>query len=135
MVSDALSYLLTLIRNGYTNRRYVIKSSNISKINLKLLNLLREEGYIRGYSCQQTKDKTSLYIFLKYSVSNKPIMCSIQRISKPGRRIYINYKVVTKLHNNLETFILSSPRGLITDKTALKYKQGGELVCKIISSY
>lgn len=69
--------------------------------------------------------------FLKYTMSNRPVFGSIQKISKPGRRVSINLKTLIHLHSGYETFILSTPRGFLTDYDAILLKHGGEVVCKI----
>ena len=130
MVNDPLGDLLTRIRNGQSARLSAV-SSPASKHRISVLEVLKREGYIRDFSVSQ-KDNGSadLTVELKYS-EGQPVIKEIARISKPGRRVYSKVTEVPRFFNGLGISILSTPRGVLSDKEAREANVGGELLCRV----
>ena len=100
-----------------------------SKFKIKLAEVLKSEGYIIDYKATDEK-KSILEINLKYNSGN-PVINSIQRISKPGRRIFSSAESLPKVSNGLGIAIISTPKGVMTDQDARKNQVGGEIICKV----
>ena len=150
-MKDTLSNLFSHIKNAQQNRILVIehyKSRNI----IAILNVLQEQGFIRGYRFIQQKPY-KLEILLKYYANNqKPVINNILRMSRPGKRLYTSVKKLTKKHSLREGYlsnlngtqgqkkeflfmqgilILSTPKGIMSDQMAHKFNVGGELICQV----
>jgi small subunit ribosomal protein S8 len=129
-MSDPLGDMLTRIRNGQMANKSAIKAP-ASKLRANVLEVLRREGYIRGY---ETVDlghgKTELNIQLKYH-NGEPVIRELRRVSKPGRRIYAGVKELPKVYNGLGIAILSTPRGVLSDAEAREARVGGEVLCTV----
>jgi small subunit ribosomal protein S8 len=128
--NDPLSDLVTRIRNGQAARLSSIKSP-ASKLRTSLLEVLKREGYIRDYAvAQQDNGVAELTVELKYS-EGQPVIREIKRVSKPGRRVYTQVKDVPRVYNGLGISILSTPRGVLSDKEAREANVGGEILCRV----
>ncbi len=133
-MTDPISDMLTRIRNAQS-----VKKTDLvfpfSKFKYKLAQLLVEEGWVQSVEKIALKKGSGsfdqLKIVLKYNKSGKPIIMSLKRISKPGRRLYTDYKNLPYVLNGLGIVIISTSRGLFTDKKARKEKIGGEIICEI----
>ena len=129
-MSDPLGDMLTRIRNGQMANKNAIKAP-ASKLRANVLEVLRREGYIRGY---ETVDlgggKTELSIELKYH-NGEPVIKELRRVSKPGRRIYAGLKDLPHVYNGLGIAILSTPRGVLSDTEAREARVGGEILCTV----
>lgn len=101
------------------------------KVCFKVLALLQKEGYIRGLKKVILKNKECYFVLLKYTEFQVPVIKKIERISKPGKRIYCASKNLWKVQNGKGCFIISSPKGLITDIQARFLNVGGEILCYI----
>jgi Ribosomal protein S8 len=101
-----------------------------SKFKIKIADVLKNEGYIINYNVESENGKDKLLIDLKYSLGN-PVINSIQRISKPGRRIFSSAESLPKVSNGLGIAIISTPKGVMTDQEARKNQVGGEIICKV----
>ena len=133
MITDPVADMLTIIRNGLkVNKKEVVVKS--SKLNKSILEILKRDGYIEGF--QEFSEKTvkgelgkklRLQIFLKY-YKDVPVITHIEKISKPGRRVYIKADEINPVKNGLGIAIISTSKGLVTDKEAKKYGIGGELL-------
>jgi small subunit ribosomal protein S8 len=129
-MNDPLSDLLTRIRNGQAARLSEIKSP-ASKLRANVLEVLKREGYIRDYAVKQNDNGSSqLNVELKYS-EGQPVIKEITRVSKPGRRVYTQVKDVPRVYNGLGISILSTPRGVLSDKEAREANVGGEILCRV----
>ena len=126
---DPVGDMFTRIRNGQMR---TLKSVNVplSKFRLQILEILKSEGYIIDYEVKSNHNKTNLQISLKYSSGN-PVISSIERVSKPGRRIFSSAESLPKVNNGLGIAIISTPKGVMTDIDARKQKVGGEIICKV----
>ena len=129
-LSDPLGDMLTRIRNGQSAKMAAIHSPS-SKLRRNVLEVLKREGYIRGYSREQVRPGISeLKIELKY-VDGEPVIREISRVSKPGRRIYSKLADLPRVYNGLGISILSTPRGVMSDGEARAAKVGGEILCRV----
>ncbi|MDY0240691.1 MAG: 30S ribosomal protein S8 [Rhodospirillaceae bacterium] len=130
MMTDPLGDMLTRIRNGQMAR----KSSVIapaSRLRANVLEVLKREGFIRGYAEQDVRAGISeLVIELKYH-EGLPVIREIARISKPGRRVYSKIKDLPRVSNGLGISILSTPRGVMSDAEARAANVGGEVLCRV----
>lgn len=124
-MSDPLGDMLTRIRNGQQAKLEAISSPN-SRLRRSVLDVLKREGYIRGY---EAADR-DIRIELKYSEGQAAIR-TIKRVSTPGRRVYSNVQDLRLVHNGLGITILSTPHGVMTDHDARKGNVGGELLCEV----
>lgn len=128
--SDPLGDMLTRIRNGQSASKSTI-ASPASKLRENVLNVLKQEGYIRGFSRVNVSEGIEeLNIELKYN-EGEPVISEIKRISKPGQRVYSSVKELPKVYNGLGISILSTPCGVMSDNEARKANVGGEVLCTI----
>ncbi len=101
-----------------------------SKFKVKIAEVLKSEGYIIDYKVTEHDKKPNLEINLKYNSGN-PVISTIERVSKPGRRIFSSAESLPKINNGLGIAIVSTPKGVMTDIDARKQKIGGEIICKV----
>jgi small subunit ribosomal protein S8 len=129
-MSDPLGDMLTRIRNGQRARQAVI-AAPASKFRANVLEVLKREGYIRGFTRSDVRPGVvELQIELKY-VDGEPVIREISRISKPGRRIYSKINDLPRVYNGLGIAILSTPRGVMSDNEARAANVGGEVLCRV----
>lgn len=128
-MQDPISEMLTAIRNGQNAKKDKICVFS-SVIKIAIVHVLQEEGFIKKYNIQH--DSVSiLEIFLKYYQKKKPVIDSIQRISRPGLRIYKKKKVLPYVMSGMGIAIISTSKGIITDKKARQINVGGEIICYV----
>lgn len=129
---DNISDMLTRIRNGQKAGLLSIPlfwpTPNFC---IKILDLLQQEGFIRGYKKIYVHQKACFFVLLKYTDEQNPTIKKIERISKPGKRVYSSSKNFWKLNNGNGILIISSSKGLITDDKARQYNLGGEILLYI----
>jgi small subunit ribosomal protein S8 len=129
-MSDPLGDMLTRIRNGQRARQAVV-ASPASKIRSNVLEVMKREGYIRGFTHEHIRPGVAeLKIELKY-VDGEPVIREIARVSKPGQRVYSRIADLPRSFNGLGIAILSTPRGVMSDNEARAAKVGGEVLCRI----
>ena len=129
-MNDPIGDLITRIRNAQQRNKSKVSSPS-SKLRVNLLDVLKTEGYIRGYSTVEHKDgRNELEIELKY-FDGTPVIREISRVSKPGRRVYVAVKNLPRVNNGLGISILSTPKGVMADHSARDANVGGELLCTV----
>jgi small subunit ribosomal protein S8 len=129
-VSDPLGDMLTRIRNAQMRKRPKV-STPASKLRARVLDVLQEEGYIRGYAeIAYGGGKTEFEIELKY-YDGTPVIRDIKRVSKPGRRVYSSVQELPTIANGLGVAILSTPKGVMSDTRARAENVGGEILCSV----
>src|SRR5579885_861215 len=129
-MSDPLGDMLTRIRNAQRARQAAVRAP-ASKLRANVLEVLKREGYIRGYTRAEIRPGISeLKIELKY-VDGEPVIREINRVSKPGRRIYSKIADLPRIYNGLGIAILSTPRGVMSDNEARAANVGGEVLCRV----
>lgn len=131
-VSDPIADMLTKIRNAYMaghKELFITKS----KINQEIVRVMKTEGYVEEYLIQNSEHTMHkiIKLILKYDSKKNPMIHEIKKISKPGRRVYAQYRNIERVRNGFGTLIISTSQGLITDKEAREKKVGGELICSI----
>ncbi len=127
-LSDPIGDMIARIKNSQMRNHKIVKLPS-SKFKIKLAEVLKSEGYIINYEVTDEK-KPNLEINLKYNLGN-PVISNIERISKPGRRIFSSAESLPKINNGLGIAIVSTPKGVMTDVDARKQKIGGEIICKV----
>ena len=129
-VSDPLGDMLTRIRNAQMRNRPKV-STPASKLRARVLDVLREEGYLRGYAeIEYGGGKTEFEIELKY-YDGAPVIREIKRVSTPGRRVYSSVQELPTIANGLGVAILSTPKGVMSDTRARAENVGGEVLCSV----
>lgn len=129
-LSDPLGDLVTRIRNGQRAGKNTIVSP-ASKLRTNVLEVLKREGYIRGYSAGEERTGVeTLTVELKYH-DGQPVIRRIDRVSTPGRRVYSKIKDLPRVYNGLGIAILSTPRGVMSDAEARAANVGGEVLCHV----
>ena len=121
--------MLARIKNSQlrNHKKVEMPSSNFK---MKIADVLKNEGYINGFNVDKNDNKDVLIIDLKYN-SGSPVISVIERISKPGRRVFSSAESLPKINNGLGIAIVSTPKGVMTDIDARKQKVGGEIICKV----
>ena len=128
-LSDPIGDMLARIKNAQirAHKSVVLPSS---KFKLKIAGVLKDEGFIIDYKSIQNDKKTILEIILKYNYGS-PVISSIERVSRPGRRIFSSAQSLPKINNGLGIAIISTPKGVMSDVNARKEKLGGEIICNV----
>lgn len=130
-VSDPISDMLTRMRNAM-KANHLKTDIPSSKMKLAIARILKDEGFIKNYKVIDDNRQKILRVYFKYSADNTPAIVKMRRVSSPGRRIYVQAKEIRPVYNNLGIRILSTSRGIITNKTAKKLNVGGEVICEIL---
>tara|TARA_A100001011_G_scaffold375508_1_gene437118 strand:- start:397 stop:792 length:396 start_codon:yes stop_codon:yes gene_type:complete len=128
-LSDPIGDMIARLKNSQLRNHKKIELPS-SKFKAKIAEILKSEGYIIDYEIKSEQNKPNLHISLKYSSGN-PVISSIERVSKPGRRIFSSAQSLPKVNNGLGIAIISTPKGVMTDIDARKQKVGGEIICKV----
>jgi len=130
MHSDPIADLLTRIRNGAQARLATIQVPH-SKIKLEILRILQAEGYIKSFEVTTESKFPAITIQMRYDSKRKPVISKIQRISKPGLRIYKANNELKPIRSGLATLIISTSQGVMTDREARRKHVGGEVLCEV----
>jgi len=128
-LSDPISNLLTVIRNGAQAHKETV-DIRASKLSGRILEIFKQDGFIEDFRKMQDNVQGSFKVYLKYK-GKKAVITGIKRISKPGLRVYIKSDEVPRVLNGLGTAVISTSKGVITDREARKPKMGGEVLCHI----
>ncbi len=129
-LTDPIGDMLTRIRNAQMRRRDVVQTP-ASTLRGRVLDVLKSEGFIRGYSESKMDNGVAQFdIELKYS-DNAPVIRTIERVSRPGRRVYASVKNIPSVANGLGVSILSTPKGVMADHEARAQNLGGEVLCRV----
>ena len=130
MMTDPIADMLTRIRNANAVRKKDV-SMPASKLKVGIAQVLKDEGFIGGYEVIPGEPRSRLDIQLRYGPDGEHVMREIQRVSKPGRRVYSGGKGLPVVLRGLGIYVLSTPRGVLSDRTARKENVGGEILCKV----
>ncbi len=128
--SDPISDFLTQIRNSLRARHKALEVP-ASRLKLEIARILKEEGYIASYRLIEEGAHKRIEIRLKYGTDNQPIISTIQRVSRPGCRVYVGSREVPRVMGGLGINILTTPRGVMTGRAARQQKIGGEVLCEL----
>lgn len=130
MLTDPIADMLTRIRNGGC-ARLVRVSMPGSRIKSEIARVLKEQGFIANFSREGDAKKPALSVEIRYDAGNAPIIEGIERVSRPSRRVYVNWNEIPKVRNGLGIAILSTPQGILTDDQAREAHLGGEVLAKV----
>jgi small subunit ribosomal protein S8 len=128
-MNDPLGDLLTRIRNAQMRNKSKVSSPN-SRLRESVLEVLKTEGYIRGYAVVEKDGRSEIEIELKY-FDGEPVIREIARVSKPGRRVYTSVKNMPRINNGLGVTIVSTPKGVMAAHEARDANVGGEILCTV----
>lgn len=130
-MTDPIADLLTRIRNAHLAKHDRLDVP-FSKLKLEICRLLKEEGFIRNFRLLETEGPSnSVRVFLRYAPDGTPAIRNVERISKPGRRVYRGVDEIQPVRNGLGVGILSTSQGLLSDRQARERRVGGELLCEL----
>lgn len=129
-ISDPIADMLTRIRNAAKSKFNSVDIPG-SKLKVEIAKILKEEGFIRNFKFLKDGKQGILRVYLKYSPDQTNVIYGLQRVSKPSRRVYVRSKDIKSVYNGMGISILSTSRGVMSDKQARKEKVGGELLCNI----
>jgi small subunit ribosomal protein S8 len=129
-MTDPIADMLTRIRNAIIASYDAVEIPG-SKIKTDIAKIMKYEGYIRNYKLVEDAKQGTIVIYLKYNQDKTPVIRGLKRISKPSRRVYASSKKIPTTLNNLGTTIVSTSRGVMTDREARKAGVGGEVVCSV----
>jgi len=128
-LTDPIGDMIARIKNAQVRNHKKVDLPS-SKFKIKILDILKTEGFIIDYKINDENNKSTIKVDLKYHSGN-PVISTFQRISKPGRRIFSSAESLPKINNGLGIAIVSTPKGVMTDIDARKQKVGGEIICKV----
>ncbi|MBV6430617.1 MAG: 30S ribosomal protein S8 [Bryobacteraceae bacterium] len=128
--SDPIADMLTRIRNAMSARHAKVDVP-ASRLKADIARILKEEGYILNFKLAEEGTKKTIKIYLKYTPANAPVINKIERVSRPGCRVYVGAREIPKVLGGLGINILTTPQGVMTGKSARKNGVGGELLCQI----
>lgn len=131
-MTDPIADLLTRMRNGGMAKHETVDVP-WSRLKEDIVKVLVEEGYVRQIRRFQVEGQVqdTLRIHLKYDRNRQPVLGELKRVSRPGRRVYLGYRDIHPVRKGLGTHILSTPKGIVADREAVKAKVGGELLCSV----
>jgi len=128
-MSDPIADMLTRIRNGQSAEKAAVEMPS-SKLKVAIAQVLKDEGYIEDFSVRSDAGKATLHVGLKYYVG-RPVIDRIERGSRPGLRIYRQSRDIPRVMNGLGIAIVSTPKGVVTDRKARSLGVGGEVLCLV----
>jgi small subunit ribosomal protein S8 len=128
MNTDPISDMLTRLRNAKQRKHEAVDVPS-SKTKLNIAEILRREGFIRGYKVVETEGHSAIRIYLKYIDEDRSVITDLKRVSTPGRRVYVSKDKIPNVRGGLGVAILSTSKGIMTDRESRKSQVGGELLC------
>jgi small subunit ribosomal protein S8 len=130
MVTDPISDLLVRLQNGF-RRRHSIVSIPASRLKREILQIFQDEGYIHDVQADVEDGHSVLKVQLRYAAEGQPMVTGVQRVSRPGRRVYVGIKDIPRVKNGIGVAILSTSKGLMTDQSSRRAGLGGEVLCSV----
>jgi small subunit ribosomal protein S8 len=130
MKSDPIADMLTRIRNA-SNAEHEKVDIPSSKLKVRLAEVLKDEGFIKNFRVLEDKKQGVLRVYLKYGAGNEKIITGLVRVSTPGRRVYVGHTEIPSILGGMGVAVLSTPRGVVTDREARKQKTGGEVLAYV----
>jgi small subunit ribosomal protein S8 len=128
--SDPIADMLTRMRNAMIARHSKVDVP-ASKLKADIARILKEEGYILNFKIAEEGSRKTIKIYLKYNTTNQPVITKIERVSRPGCRVYVGAREIPRVLGGLGINILTTPKGVMTGRTARKEGVGGELLCHV----
>jgi small subunit ribosomal protein S8 len=130
VTSDPISDMLTRVRNAMKARHPKVDVP-ASRLKMEIARILKEEGYIQNFKLADEDGKGTIKIYLKYTTANQPVISHLERVSKPGRRVYVGRADIPRVFGGLGINILTTPRGVMTGRSARQEGVGGEVLCQV----
>jgi small subunit ribosomal protein S8 len=130
MRSDPVADMLTRIRNASRAEHEKVDIPS-SKLKVRLAELLKDEGFIKNFRVLEDKKQGVLRVYLKYGQGNEKVITGLVRVSTPGRRVYVGHDKIPSILGGMGVALLSTPRGVVTDREARKQKTGGEVLAYV----
>ena len=130
MLSDPIADMLTRVRNAI-GARHPKADVPASRLKIEIARILKEEGYIATYKVVEEGAKKTIRIYLKYSPDNAPVISAIERVSRPGCRVYVGQTEIPRVLGGMGINILTTPRCVMTGRDAHKEHVGGEILCRV----
>lgn len=130
IITDSIGDMLTRMRNAATVRHDTVEMP-ASKLKVAILKILKEEGFIGDYEVIKAKPEKLIRIRLKYGDDNRSIISGIERVSKPGLRVYAQHNEIPRVYGGVGIAILSTPKGVVTGQSARRNGVGGEVLCYV----
>ncbi len=130
MTADPIADMLTRVRNALQARHAKVDVP-ASRLKMEIARILKEEGYILNYKMTEEGAKRSIRIYLKYTAVNSPVISRIERISRPGCRVYVGSQEIPRILGGLGINILTTPKGVMSGSSARKEGVGGEVLCQV----
>jgi len=130
MISDPIADMLMRVRNALKAKHQKVDVP-ASKLKTEIARILKDEGYILNYKIVDEGSHKAIRVYLKYTTANTPVISTLTRISRPGCRVYVGKDDIPKVLGGLGINILTTPKGVMTGKTAHKENVGGELLCTV----
>ncbi len=130
MMTDPIADMLARIRNGLQARHATVDIP-ASKIKTEIARILKAQGFIKNYKFIQDNKQGMLKITLKYDENKRPVIVEMEKVSKPGRKVYAKSDEIPEVKEGLGVAIVSTSRGIMTDKDARKERVGGEIICTV----
>ena len=129
-ISDPIADMLTRIRNATMARHDAVLISS-SRLKLAIARILKEEGFIKDFEVVRAESHKNIKLYIKYQERNQPVLTGLERVSKPGLRIYVEKKEIPRVYGGMGIAILSTPKGVMTGRQAWRQGIGGELLCYV----
>ena len=130
MTSDPIADMLTRIRNAMAGRHLKVDVPH-SRLKTDIARILKDEGYVLNYKLAEEGPKKLIRIYLKYTTGNMPVISRIERVSRPGCRVYVGWKDVPRVLGGLGITIMTTPKGVMTGRSARQECVGGEVLCQL----
>jgi small subunit ribosomal protein S8 len=130
MLSDPIADMLTRVRNAI-RARHPKADVPASRLKIEIARILKEEGYIATYKVVEEGVRKTIRIYLKYGADNTPVISAIERVSRPGCRVYVGQTEIPRVLGGMGINILTTPRGVMTGRDAHKEHVGGEILCRV----
>ncbi len=130
MTSDPIADMLTRVRNALASRHPKVDVP-ASRLKLDIARILKDEGYVSNFKLVEEGVRKSIRIYLKYTPGNLPVISRIERVSRPGCRVYVGSKEIPRVLGGMGINILTTPRGVMTGGAARKHGVGGEVLCQV----
>jgi len=129
-LTDPVADFLTRVRNAIRSRQQKVDVP-ASKLKLEIARILKEEGFIANFKAAEEEGKKVLRVYLKYGPNNDAVISNVQRISRPGCRVYVGRDEIPRVLGGMGINILTTPRGVMTGRDARKQGVGGEVLCEV----
>ena len=129
-MTDPLADMLTRVRNAHHAGHEKVEIP-ASKLKMGVAKVLKKEGFIKNYKLIQDKKQGVLRVYLRYTEENKPIIRGLKKVSTPGRRVYAGYEEIPPVRSGFGVTILSTSKGVVSDRDARTQKVGGEVLCQV----